>query len=151
MQVRQLGDRVADALVDRAGDLAALQVGDAHVHAQRGLGDGQRLVAVGDDQHPVRPLPLDHRLHRQHAAAGGARHPGQAAVAIEIIQLVRHREAVGRQHLAVVAVAGVEQRAADHRGEFEVGAAGDGAHGRLHLGVVAAGGERDQHPASRHE
>ena len=53
VQVRQLRDRVADLLVDRAGDLAALHVDDRDVHVGRGHGRRERLVAVGDRDHRV--------------------------------------------------------------------------------------------------
>ena len=51
--MRQLGDGVTHILVDRAGDLAALGVGDGNIHVARGNGGGDGLEPVGDRQHDV--------------------------------------------------------------------------------------------------
>ena len=53
VEVRELGDGVPRALVDRARDLSPLDVRDADVHVGGRDGRGQRLVAVPDEQDDV--------------------------------------------------------------------------------------------------
>src|SRR5262249_50396681 len=48
MEVGEFADGVARALVDRTGDLAALDVGDADVHIRGGDRGRERFVPVAD-------------------------------------------------------------------------------------------------------
>ena len=73
VQVRQLGDGVADLLVDRAGDLAALHVDDRNVHVRRRDRGRQRLVAIRDRHDGVGLEVVEHRRELDQAEAGGLR------------------------------------------------------------------------------
>ncbi len=70
MQIGELGDGMAHLLVDRAGDLAALDMGEREVAIGGGGGGRQRLVAVRDGDDDVGPELLEHGRKLAHADAG---------------------------------------------------------------------------------
>ena len=54
VDVGELGDRVADLVVDGAlADFAAFDVGDGDAQGERDAGGGHHLVAIGDEEHEV--------------------------------------------------------------------------------------------------
>ena len=74
VDVGHLRHRVAHALVDRAGHLAALRVGDGDVHVRRGDRGGDRLEAVGDGDDDVRAQHLEHRRQLEQPQPGRLGH-----------------------------------------------------------------------------
>ena len=74
MQVRELGDRVADALVDRAGDLPAHRVRERDVHVGAGDRRRHRLEAVADGDDDVGLEQLEQRRQLQQPQPGRLRH-----------------------------------------------------------------------------
>ena len=74
MHVRELGDRVADALVDRAGHLPAHRVRERDVHVGARHGRGHRLEAIADGHDDVRLQQLEQRRQLEQPQPGGLRH-----------------------------------------------------------------------------
>ena len=74
VQVGELGDGVPDLLVDRAGDLAALDVGERDVHVGGRDRGRQRLVAVGDGDDDVGLEIVEDRGQLEQPEAGRLGH-----------------------------------------------------------------------------
>ena len=75
MIMRELGDGVAGAFVDRAGNFAALDVNDADIHVGGGKSGSESLVAVADEHHDVglQPLKFAGKFHYGEAERFGHR------------------------------------------------------------------------------
>ena len=68
MQVGQLGDGVTMDIVDAAGNVAGLDVGDDHAHLHRAHRRGERLAAIAEQQQDVGPQLLENRREALDAA-----------------------------------------------------------------------------------
>jgi len=89
VQVRELRDGVANFLVDRSGDFAALDVGECHVHVRSSHRGGEGLVAIGTREADVRFQVVEHGRELQHAEARRLRHRRRA------FALEHHEHALG--------------------------------------------------------
>ena len=71
VHVRQLGNGMAHLVVDRSGELAALDMDERHVHVRGRDRVGDRLVAVGDGHDGVGSEPRQHggQFHQRDADA----------------------------------------------------------------------------------
>ena len=121
MQVRQLGDRMAHALVDAAGDVAALDVRDRDVQVGRGHRDGELFEAIAADHHHVglQRMQAVGELERRQARGLGHRHVVAALDDVE--QRRRDVEALGFDVVGDVAAVLVEQdRSAEHQLQIQI-------------------------------
>ena len=71
VQIRELGDRMPDLLVDGTGDLAALDVGKRDVQVARRDSGGQGLEAVRDGHDDVGLEVVERRRQFDDTEAGG--------------------------------------------------------------------------------
>ena len=94
MQVGELGDGVPHLLVDRARDLAALQMGDRDVGVGGRDRGRERLEAVGDRHHHVGPERVEHARQFHDAEAGRLRRGDERLAFDDGIHLGRDRKAV---------------------------------------------------------
>ena len=143
MDVRELGDRVTDAFVDAAGDVAALDVRDRDVQVGRGHRDGQLLesVAANHDQIRRRRVEAVRELERGEARGLGHRHVVAAFDHVE--QRCLDVEAAGGDVVGNVAAVLVEQdRSAKHQLEVDVGMGVELLDQQLAAPVVGAAGDR---------
>ena len=151
MQVRELRDRVADLVVDRAlGDLAAVHVGHGQRERQRRQGRGEHLEPVAEHEHEIGGQ-----------AGPGAREAGDAAPdrrpdgRRRVVRLVHlhpliDRPAVGLDRAHGVAELGHEVHAADHQPQREaLGVANRLEHGQ-EMAVVGPAHRNDGDRARFH-
>ncbi len=148
MKVSELADRVPRAFVDRAGDLAPLDVHDAAVHVGRGDGRGQGLVAIADQQHDVglQPLKLAGEFHDAKADALGHR-GGRRAFQLDVDFAV-DAETVLPDHIDRLLEALQHHRAGGDHLQLQFGPCGDGLHHRLQPPVVGPVDQDDANFAS---
>ena len=59
MEMREFGDRVAYAFVNRPGDFASLRMGDRNVHITRRDRRGDSLKSIGHGQDDIGPEILE--------------------------------------------------------------------------------------------
>ena len=121
VQVRELRDRVAHLLVDRAGDLAALDVRDRDVHVRRGDRGRERLVAVGDGDDDVGLEVVEHRRQLEQAEAGRLRRRDEVLALEHHVDARRDLEAVALDVSTGVAVALEQRRGGDDELQLESG------------------------------
>ena len=82
MHVRQFGDGVANALVDRAGNLATLGVGERDIHVTGGDRGRHGLETVSDREHDIGTQIFELRGQFDDAHAGRFRH-GRGVLALD--------------------------------------------------------------------
>src|SRR5206468_11739669 len=78
MEMGKLADRMARAFINRPGDFAPLNMGDADVHVSGGNRGSEGLVAVSDHQDHVRFEPLEFAGELDNAEPDGLRHRGRS-------------------------------------------------------------------------
>ena len=143
MDVRELRHRVADGLVDVAGDLAAHRVRERDVHVRRRERGRHRLEAVADRDHDVGLQPLERGRELEQAEPGRLRHRRRRLALDQHEHALVGLEAVLLDQVLDAAVA-VEQRGgADDELQLELGVGRDGAHRRLDARVVRARADDD--------
>ena len=138
VDVGELGDGVADALVDRSGDLAAHRVRHRDVHVGGRERGGHGLEPVADRDHHVGAQPVEHRRQLDQAHAGRLDHGGRRLALDQDVQLLVDAEAVALDQVHHLSVA-VEQRRGDaDQLQLELRMRLDRRHGRLDRAVVGA-------------
>ena len=136
VEVGELRDGVADALVDRARDLAALRVGERDVHVRGRDGRGDRLEAVGDRDHDVGLQELEDGRQLEQSESRRLGHRRRRLALDEEAHDSAGLEAVLLQHVDRVAEALEHERRSGHALELELGMVAHRRHGRLDAGVV---------------
>ncbi len=136
MEVRELGHGVPDALVDGAGDLAALRVGERNVHVTRRHRGGHGLEAIGHGEHDVRLEVLEQRGQLEDAEPRRLGHRRRRLALHDRVDGGGRSEAVPLDDLPDVAEP-VEQRGGPHdEAQLEVGPRLDGGEDGLDPSVV---------------
>src|SRR5712691_1960100 len=143
MHVRELRHRVADRLVDVAGDLAAHRVRERDVHVRRGERGGHRLEAVADRDHDVGLEALERGRQLEQPETRGLGHrPGRLSLDQHEDPLVG-LEAVRLDQVEHGAVA-VEQRGgADNELQRQLRVLADRAHCGLDARVIRSRADHD--------
>ncbi len=150
VQVRELGDRVANLLVDRAlGDLAAVQMRDGKRQRERRDGRAQHLESVAEHDDDVRIVTRERCRKRGDSAPDRLRDCRRRIGIEQHLDTLGDRPTVGLDHPYGLTEARRQVRARDKEEELKVaGRANLGEHG-TEVSVVRA---RDGHDAdpSRH-
>jgi hypothetical protein len=143
MDMREFRHGVADALVDRAGDLATHRVRHGDVHVGGGEGRRHRLETVADGQNDVRLDPLEDARQLEQAEAGRFRHRRRRLAFDQHVDTRDRREAVRLDEIDDGAIAVEDGRGADDDLQLELGMRGDRPHRRFRAAVVGAAADDD--------
>jgi hypothetical protein len=112
MQVRHLGDRMPDRLVEGTfGDIAACQMRDGNAGDERALCRGQQFEAVAEQDQQIGPEPVEGVGEAYGAEAHGLRDPDRRVRGQQHLDLLVDREAVRLDDLAGQAELGREVHA----------------------------------------
>src|SRR5262249_16252589 len=147
VQVRELGDRVADALVDAAGDVASLDVRDRPIEIRGSHRDRELLEAIAADHDDVRIGGVNPvgELERREARRLG--HRDVVAALDQVEQGRRDGEAGGLDVGSDAAAVLVEQdRAAEHQLEIDLRMLVQLPDEELTAAVVGAARHREADP-----
>ena len=143
MDVRELGDRVAHALVDAAADVAAFDVRDGLVQIRGGHRDGELLEAIAADHDHVRIESVEAVGEFERRQAGRFRHGDVIAAFDDVEHGRRDREAAGFDVVRDVAAVLVEEnRSAQHQLELDGRMVVQRLDQQLAAPVVRAAGDR---------
>ncbi len=138
VDVRELRDGVADALVDRSGHFSAHRVRERNVHVRACHGGRHRLEAVAhrDDDVGLQELEQRRKLEQPEAGRLGHRHR-RLAFHDHVDPRIGH-EAVALDDVDDGAEAIEQRRGADNDLKVKIGMRFDRAHHRLDAPVVGA-------------
>ena len=109
MNVRELGDRVAHALVDAAGQIAAFDVRDRLVQIRGGHGDRELFEPIAADDDDVRIGRVEAVGDFERREARGLRHRDVVAAFDDVEERRRNREAAVPDVVGDVAAVLIEQ------------------------------------------
>src|SRR6266480_487192 len=138
MEVRELGDRVSGAFINRTGNFTPLNMSDADVHICRRDGGGERLVAVADQQHNLGFEALELAGKFDHAEADRLCHCGRRGTFQFDVNLPVNWETVRSDDLHRLVKAFQHHGAGSQDLELQVRMCGNRLHHGLEAAIVGA-------------
>ncbi len=140
MNVRQLGKRVADGIVDCAlAYLAAFNMSDGNTHGESDRSRREHLVTVGDEKEYVRPPGGKCISEAKHGDADRLRHARIRIGTEQAFDTGMDGKSIPFDLLNRRPERRREMRAQDKDPEFNIRASGELAKGPIEMAVVGAG------------